>query len=121
MSPEPRSGDGVYVGYALLTKIDRNAIQKTWYPGNLASLRRKSRSATRARFELYSKESGSASAPAKKGSCEIQGDRVEIRHNQLVPRNLALTLSPMAQESTDDDEEDDGATPRITVEFPSPE
>jgi len=60
------------------------------------------RNATPARFDFYIDESGNAGVRTKKGSCEMQGDRVEMqigetatRHNELVPRNSALILGPM--------------------------
>jgi hypothetical protein len=41
------------------------------------------RSATRARSELCSKKSGSATVPATKGSCEIQRDGVVLQSGSL--------------------------------------
>ncbi|KPK17801.1 MAG: hypothetical protein AMJ62_00770 [Myxococcales bacterium SG8_38] len=77
-------------------------------PGDISS-QAAPRSATPVQIDFESDESGNAAVPAKKGTCKMQGDGVETqmgepnavwrcvasRHNQLVPRNWAFTMSPM--------------------------
>jgi hypothetical protein len=58
-------------------KARPKTIQKTWHPGT--SSRAAPHGATHVRFDLCRDESGNATVSARKGSCEIQRDGVEIQ------------------------------------------
>jgi len=57
--------------------IQRKAIQKTWHPGTISS-RSAPPDATLVRFDFYGEKSENEAVATKKGSCEMEGNAVEM-------------------------------------------